>query len=119
MRSLFLHRFVRVLMLSSWLNYQITPTQLASLKSMALLNRGRLSVQPVTKDAYDAILLLGTKGGWDELMPTTKSKAKVSKAVEEEAADDVLGEEDEEQQSSKKRKAPAKAKATTSKKLKS
>ncbi|KAL9941093.1 hypothetical protein V8E36_000581 [Tilletia maclaganii] len=32
--------------------------------SMALLNRGRLSVQPVSPEAYDAIVLLGSRGGF-------------------------------------------------------
>ncbi|PWN52588.1 DUF55-domain-containing protein [Violaceomyces palustris] len=39
-------------------------SQIGSIASMALLNRGRLSVQPCPPEAYDAIRLLGTKGGW-------------------------------------------------------
>lgn len=40
-------------------------THLQAIKDMALLNRGRLSVQPVSKDAYDAVIALSEKGGWD------------------------------------------------------
>ncbi|KAJ9093569.1 hypothetical protein QFC19_008296 [Naganishia cerealis] len=50
-----------------------------AIKEMALVNRGRLmtiltdivpltGVQPVTSEAYDAVLLLGKNGGWDVLM---------------------------------------------------
>ncbi|KAN0065876.1 hypothetical protein ACQY0O_001007 [Thecaphora frezii] len=35
-----------------------------AIRSMALLNRGRLSVQPVTSKAYEAVVLLGDRGGW-------------------------------------------------------
>ena len=33
---------------------------------MQLLNRGRLSVQYVEPDAYEAVVLLAEKGGWQE-----------------------------------------------------
>lgn len=35
-----------------------------------------LGVQPVTREAYDTILLLGEKGGWDDLIPAGKSSGK-------------------------------------------
>ncbi|KAM0745621.1 DUF55-domain-containing protein, partial [Meredithblackwellia eburnea MCA 4105] len=48
------------------------------IKKMALLNRGRLSVQPVEEIVYDAVVKLGTEGGWEELL-ATKGKAKREK----------------------------------------
>jgi hypothetical protein len=73
-----------------------------AITEMALVNRGRLSerkamhrmnmqltwsscllgVQPVTREAYDAILLLGEKGGWDDLMPAGKKSTKRKSTVE-------------------------------------
>lgn len=41
-----------------------------------------LGVQPVTREAYDAILLLGEKGGWDDLMPAGKKSTKRKSTVE-------------------------------------
>ena len=35
---------------------------------MALIKRGRLSVQPVEEDAWKAVQLLAEKGGWDETL---------------------------------------------------
>ncbi|WVN89788.1 uncharacterized protein L203_105018 [Cryptococcus depauperatus CBS 7841] len=43
---------------------------LDAIKAMALVNRGRLSVQPVEGEAYDAIVKLGMQGGWDSLLGT-------------------------------------------------
>ncbi|WWD20834.1 hypothetical protein CI109_105311 [Kwoniella shandongensis] len=45
-----------------------------AIKAMQLVNRGRLSVQPVEQAAYDAVVLLGTQGGWEELLPKTGGK---------------------------------------------
>jgi hypothetical protein len=45
---------------------------------MALVNSGRLSVQPVTEDAWSVIEMMAEKGGWDE-MNIAKSKAKATK----------------------------------------
>ena len=42
----------------------LTPKDLAELKAMPLMNRGRLSVQPVNTGAWAAIIKLGEKGGW-------------------------------------------------------
>ena len=36
---------------------------------MALINRGRLSVQPVEVEAWDTITRLADIGGWDEDAP--------------------------------------------------
>ncbi|KAE8226965.1 hypothetical protein CF319_g526 [Tilletia indica] len=44
----------------------LTSEHIDAIKGMPLLNRGRLSVQPVPALAYDAIVLLGTKGGFSE-----------------------------------------------------
>ena len=43
----------------------ISDEQLQAIKDMALLNRGRLSVQPVTQEAYEAVVALSRNGGWD------------------------------------------------------
>lgn len=57
---------------------------LAAVKGMALVNRGRLSVQPVSDEAYDAIVAMGEKGGMDELPgPKAKKVAKEGKQSEE------------------------------------
>ncbi|WVQ86120.1 hypothetical protein IAT38_008288 [Cryptococcus sp. DSM 104549] len=63
---------------------------LDAIKTMQLVNRGRLSVQPVEPDAYDAIVSLGTKGGWEQLLAPAKppsqrpasKTAKVAKALQ-------------------------------------
>lgn len=51
------------------------PCQEAELESkeMPLLTRGRLSVQPVPPLAYDAICLLGEKGGHEHLLAAASS----------------------------------------------
>jgi hypothetical protein len=77
----------------------LTDDHLAAIKGMALLSRGRLSVQPVSAEAYEAITLLGERGGFDDLVPA-KAKARKAKAAPE-------GEEDA---------APAKPKAKRAKK---
>ncbi|KAL5527836.1 hypothetical protein ACEPAG_6637 [Sanghuangporus baumii] len=47
-----------------------------AIKEMALIKRGRLSVQPVEEDAWEAVQLLAEKGGWeDDLETTTASGA--------------------------------------------
>lgn len=43
----------------------LSEDQIRAIAEMALLNRGRLSVQPVTKEAYEAVVQLSRKGGWD------------------------------------------------------
>lgn len=49
---------------------------------MALISRGRLSVQPVEELAFETVVLLGDKGGWEELMPQGPKK-KEEKVVKE------------------------------------
>nr|XP_019050804.1 hypothetical protein I302_01247 [Kwoniella bestiolae CBS 10118]OCF29734.1 hypothetical protein I302_01247 [Kwoniella bestiolae CBS 10118] len=41
---------------------------LEAIGAMQLVNRGRLSVQPVEKDAFDCIVKFGDRGGWDDLV---------------------------------------------------
>ncbi|ORY28039.1 EVE domain-domain-containing protein [Naematelia encephala] len=81
-----------------------------ALKGMALVNRGRLSVQPVEQVAYDAIEMLGTKGGWDTLVSKGKGNGKrKSEAVED-------GQDDEELVQSKKQKPATQPKKATERK---
>lgn len=48
---------------------------------MPLLAKGqRLSVQRVSSEAYEAVYLLGEKGGWEDLLPAPKSKKRKAKA---------------------------------------
>jgi hypothetical protein len=61
---------------------------LAAIKSMGLLNRGRLSVQPVTTDAWKAIIKLGERGGWDGKLSTISGPSKRKR--EEEAKKDGI-----------------------------
>ncbi|KAL5529979.1 PSY2_1 [Sanghuangporus sanghuang] len=44
-----------------------------AIKEMALIKRGRLSVQPVEEDAWKAVQLLAVKGGWEEDLETMTS----------------------------------------------
>lgn len=44
----------------------LTKTHRTAISSMQLLNRGRLSVQYVEPDAYEAVVWLAEKGGWQE-----------------------------------------------------
>lgn len=44
----------------------LTDAHIAAIAEMPLLRRSRLSVQPVSPEAYDAVCLLGTKGGFDK-----------------------------------------------------
>lgn len=48
------------------LSAYLTPTHLSAIASSALISRGRLSVQPVSDEFWDAVVLLGEQGGWDE-----------------------------------------------------
>lgn len=53
----------------------LTPEHLSAIRSMPLLAKGqRLSVQRVSSEAYEAVVLLGEKGGWEELMPVKGKK---------------------------------------------
>jgi hypothetical protein len=88
---------------------------LEAIKSMALLNRGRLSVQPVSDKAFDAIKLLGDKGGWDELLDNAKAKSRSTKASKVKKKDEEVDREEEEPDKTKlkgrKRKANGDAKS--------
>ena len=53
-----------------------TSRHLDGIKNMNLLNRGRLSVQPVEDVAWEAVELLGTKGGWEEMIEEKGAKKK-------------------------------------------
>lgn len=67
------------------------PAAHVAIKSLPLINRGRLSVQPVPDAGFATIVRLGEEGGWSEEIATGK-KPKATKAVKgatkkEEAAD--------------------------------
>lgn len=47
-----------------------------------------IGVQPVTPEAYDAILLLGEKGGWDDLISSGKKSIKRKSTVEDDKGED-------------------------------
>lgn len=78
-----LEHFVPLKLLQTLITLPSVPDELSSyleeshldaLKDMVLLKRGRLSVQPVDQVAYDAIKLLGEKGGWSESMASKSKK---------------------------------------------
>jgi len=56
----------------------LTNRHLAGIKEMDLLNRGRLSVQPVEDVAWEAIELLGVKGGWEDILDAKGSKKRAA-----------------------------------------
>lgn len=58
---------------------------------MALINRGRLSVQPVEEKTWDVIRMLAEKGGWDEssTKPTKAAKRKTDKQADEKPKPDA------------------------------
>ncbi|EJD36946.1 DUF55-domain-containing protein [Auricularia subglabra TFB-10046 SS5] len=59
-----------------------------AIKGMALINKGRLSVQPVSGLAYEAIVMMGDKGGYETAATGTRSKKrKVEEDGEEEEAE--------------------------------
>ncbi|KAH9817875.1 PUA-like domain-containing protein [Melampsora americana] len=55
------------------LPHYLTSEDLDAIREMALLNRGRLSVQPVSLKAFTAIKLLGEHGDWESLRRRTDS----------------------------------------------
>ncbi|KAH9833791.1 DUF55-domain-containing protein [Rhodofomes roseus] len=98
-----------------------------AIKQMALVTRGRLSVQRVEEKTWDVILQLAEKGGWDaKTVASSKAKAKAKPAAaakkarkprvsarkskkardededEDEDAEDAPSEEDEEDQTATK-----------------
>jgi len=63
----------------------LSQEQLDAIKDMVLLKRGRLSVQPVSDTAFDAIVSLGTNGGLGFLTATTSSSKRKTEASSSEA----------------------------------
>ena len=49
----------------------VTPQDSQAIKDMPLLNRGRLSVQPVSLAAFETIKKLGLNGGWSSVETAT------------------------------------------------
>lgn len=98
-------------------SYGFTTDHLAAIKSMALLNRGRLSVQPVTPEAYSAVELLCRNGGFEDIALLRRAKApakaKAASKKRKEASEVDDNDDEEEAPAPKKRKgrAPAKAKS--------
>ncbi|MCO5549547.1 hypothetical protein L7F22_003019 [Adiantum nelumboides] len=78
----------------------LTKVHRNAISSMQLLNRGRLSVQMVEPEAYEAIVLLADKGGWQEW--PGKWQVKASK---KEVAEQDNEKSDSEKKASKKRDA--------------
>lgn len=68
---------------SKKLNY-LTKVHRNAISSMQLLNRGRLSVQYVEPDAYEAIVLLGEHGDWQEWPGKWQAKASKKEVKEKE-----------------------------------
>lgn len=64
---------------------------LGAIKEMALLNRGRLSVQPVSEEAYEAIVQLSRQGGWEHWPGKWNPKIKEAKSTKAEAVKDEPG----------------------------
>ncbi|SNX87263.1 uncharacterized protein MEPE_05973 [Melanopsichium pennsylvanicum] len=73
----------------------LTDEELGSIKDMALLNRGRLSVQPVSEEAYVAVVKLSKQAGWENWSakwnpiaacqrPSKKAKSDIRAAKEDE-----------------------------------
>ncbi|KIR43540.1 hypothetical protein I307_03378 [Cryptococcus deuterogattii 99/473] len=62
---------------------------LEAIKNMPLVNRGRLSVQPVDDAAYNAIVALGTKGGWDSLAGVSRNAPKSRQAKASDSSSEI------------------------------
>ncbi|KAG8981935.1 hypothetical protein FRC05_000077 [Tulasnella sp. 425] len=81
----------------------LSEDQLSAIKEMPLLTQGRLSVQPVSELAFQALVELGEKGGWEEVgmqkkaAPKTEKAKGGKKATKRKAADaDTEGDDEEE-----------------------
>ncbi|GAA5929045.1 EVE domain-containing protein [Sporobolomyces koalae] len=124
----------------------LSSSQLREIANSALLSRGRLSVQPVSDEFFQAVRALGENGGFDHLLveiKTSKSKGKAkSKTIskqpqdeekpkvtrkrstrngnERDAEEQLSGEEEEEEKPTKKARGRANAstRAKPSKRLK-
>ncbi|KAH8916781.1 DUF55-domain-containing protein [Atractiella rhizophila] len=59
----------------------LSDSMLSGIKDMTLIKRGRLSVQPVEPIVYEAVKLLGIKGGWEDWLEEEKIKEKKAKKV--------------------------------------
>jgi hypothetical protein len=70
----------------------LSSNHLAALKSMQLLNRGRLSVQSVNTEAWEAVNLMGKKGGWEQWDSAVRKKKKSKPKA---GSEDVEGNESE------------------------
>lgn len=76
--------------------------QLKAISEMALLSRGRLSVQPVTEEAYEAVVALSREGGWESWPGKWNPKAKQDAAKKTAESADAKEEESEAKTPSKK-----------------
>lgn len=63
----------------------LTPTHLKAINQMQLLTRGRLSVQAVEETVWDAVNLMGERGGWEGL---EFGKGRGRKAVKNEESEE-------------------------------
>jgi len=72
----------------------LTEADLKAIKNMALLGRGRLSVQSVDQAAFEAIEKLGERGGWEGFIKG-KSKSKPKKTKADDTPSDLLKEDDQ------------------------
>lgn len=90
--------------------------ELSAIKEMPLLTQGRLSVQPVSELAFQAVLKLGDMGGWEEAYVQKKAVAKAEKpkggkkVAKRKAADESTDGEDGEEGSSQPEPTPSRAK---------
>ncbi|KAF9782976.1 DUF55-domain-containing protein [Thelephora terrestris] len=60
----------------------LTTEDVEAIKGMALINRGRLSVQRVEEEAWDAVRKMAERGGWSEEL-TKKAKGRKKQAAAE------------------------------------
>ncbi|GAA5851276.1 hypothetical protein JCM3766R1_006049 [Sporobolomyces carnicolor] len=73
----------------------LTPTHLSAIAESALIRRGRLSVQPVEDKFFEAVNLLGEKGGFDDVLSEVKKgKGKMTKSKAKGKVDVDVDDED-------------------------
>ncbi|KAJ3506435.1 hypothetical protein NLJ89_g6874 [Agrocybe chaxingu] len=75
-----------------------------AIKTMDLVTRGRLSVQRVGEDGWEAIQLLAEKGGWEELDLKPKKKGPAKGKAKEKDAEDGSKTKPEKKKNKRKRK---------------
>lgn len=70
--------------------------------AMALVTRGRLSVQRVEEKTYNVLMQMGERGGWDESGPTKPGKAAAAgkKPVKKKGRKRTVAKEDEDEDQS-------------------